>query len=78
MTRVPPPRASRLTDRASAATDSADRQRHATESRLQNGTKFGNAELCHVSYSALLGGGQTLRDHDLERNPERSGGSVVD
>jgi hypothetical protein len=33
----------RITDRASAATDSAERQRHATESRRQNATEFANA-----------------------------------
>ena len=47
----------RPTDRASTATDSADRQRDATESRRQYDTEFTNAQLSVVSYKLLLGGG---------------------
>jgi hypothetical protein len=46
----------RLTDRASAVTDSADRQRDVTESRRQNGIEMGNAQLSVVSCKPLLGG----------------------
>ena len=45
-----------LTDRVSAATDSADRQRHATESRRQNVTQLSNAQLSIVSCKPLLDG----------------------
>ncbi len=44
-------------DRASAATDGADHQRYATESRRQNPTNFRNAQPSVVSCKPLLGGG---------------------
>jgi hypothetical protein len=47
----------RITDRASAATDSADRQRRATESRRQNATELRNAQLSVVSCKPLLDSG---------------------
>ena len=47
------------TVRASAATDSADRQRHATGSRRQNATESRNAQLSVVSCEPLLGGSHT-------------------
>jgi hypothetical protein len=51
--------ASLITDRASAATDSADRQRCATEPRRQNATNFRNAQLSVVSCKPLLDGART-------------------
>ncbi len=43
-----------LTDLASAATDIADRQRRATESRRQNATELRNAQLSVVSCKRLV------------------------
>ena len=45
---------SRPTDRVSAATDSADRQRRATEPQRQNATELRNAQLSVVSLEALV------------------------
>jgi len=44
----------RPTDRASAATDSADRQRWGTAVRRQNATELGNAQLSVVSCKPLI------------------------
>ena len=48
----------RLTDRASAATDSADCQRYATWARRQDATESRNARLSVVSCKPLLSGGR--------------------
>jgi len=57
-------------DRASTATDSADRQRHATESRRQNATEFGNALLSVVSCKPLLDSACLARELG-RRQPKR-------
>ena len=44
------------TDRASAATNSADRQRDAAKSRRQNATELRNTELFAIGCQPLFGG----------------------
>ena len=56
---------SRLTDGASAATDSADRQRHATDARRQNATEVRDAQLSVVSCKPLLDGGRAKENASL-------------